>query len=151
MEITPQAALNVLSGSNEINSGTPSPFVAKIQASAVGKGMAPLDAAYVSINGASLCNTCGFRGDVSQEFIGDGAFSRGTREAWTITSGFKLVLSAEPCSTLHTQHHHSCRRLHPFGGHCCLRPGARQGGGPRRRWVHITSLVFVLTGVHVLI
>lgn len=73
IDIIPQAAFNVLQGRNAVNDGTPSPFVSQIQASAVGKGMEPLDVAFASVNGATTCNACGFEGDVATEFIGDGA------------------------------------------------------------------------------
>ena len=75
---TPQAALNVLQGANAVNGGTPSPFVAQVQASPVGQGLAPqqLEVAYASVHGAAACNTCGFEGDVAGQFVGDGACVR---------------------------------------------------------------------------
>jgi hypothetical protein len=87
VSIAPQAALNVLQGSNGVNSGSPNALVAKLQASAIGAGMKPLDVAYASVNGAAVCNTCGFQGDVAQQFVGDGACVRACKRGWWVVWG----------------------------------------------------------------
>ena len=56
--------------SNAINAGTPNAFVKAIQTSAAGTGPTQIDANYAEVAGNTLCETCGFIGDVSQEFTG---------------------------------------------------------------------------------
>ena len=75
--VEPQAAINILQGSNGVNDGTPNSFVAGLQGAAIGQGMKPLETTYANVNGASACNSCGFNGDVATQFVGDGACARG--------------------------------------------------------------------------
>ena len=62
----------ILDGENAFDSVEPNAFVKAVKSSKVGEIATPVSKpVYAAVNGAVNCNTCGFKGSLDTEFVGE--------------------------------------------------------------------------------
>ncbi len=74
MAVPAVASLQILQGTDAVDPGKPNAMLQKLEGSALGQNMQHVDPVYAVVNGdGTTCNTCGFKGDVASEFVGEAA------------------------------------------------------------------------------